>query len=270
MTEDLQQLCQLVSRWRLEASVADMTGDEPRLALFSRVASELDLLVAARLATDDAALVKGAEQGNGAYAPSAPAEAFDAEPIADLAARGAGQGEAVVWGLRDPRTGKVHVPCYASERTARVEAQRRSDNFVPREAIPLFASPVGTGGWKPERETLAKKLAELKGHRELEAKIVLEGGISVPVWKCYLKDADAILALPAAPYQPPEGRALVPHEITMAMRHATWKNDYLDAGATEAEAAVMAARREADPVEVEGANASYRAMIAAAPSLGEG
>ncbi|WP_395443624.1 hypothetical protein [Caulobacter sp. UC70_42] len=54
MTDQLnpedRALIELVSRWRLEASVADMTSDEPRSALFSRVASELDLLVAARLA----------------------------------------------------------------------------------------------------------------------------------------------------------------------------------------------------------------------------
>ncbi|QDH50393.1 hypothetical protein [Caulobacter phage KcrB] len=46
----LKPFIELVSRWRLEASVADMTGDESRSALFSRCASELDTLVAVQLA----------------------------------------------------------------------------------------------------------------------------------------------------------------------------------------------------------------------------
>lgn len=82
-----------------------------------------------------------------------------------------------------------------------------------------------------------------------------------------LAKADAILARD-------EGRrgvvggdwVLVPREITRPMRFAAWKADYLDAGASDAEASVRAAMREADPEEVEGANLAWSAMIAAAPS----
>ena len=47
------------------------------------------------------------------------------------------------------------------------------------------------------RVAAARKLAELRGHRDLEHEIVLDGGTCVPVWKVYLSDADTILALAA-------------------------------------------------------------------------
>ncbi len=45
-----QDLAKLISRWRLEASVADMTGDDARSALFSGCAAELGELVEKLLA----------------------------------------------------------------------------------------------------------------------------------------------------------------------------------------------------------------------------
>ncbi|PIB91240.1 hypothetical protein [Caulobacter sp. FWC2] len=44
------------------------------------------------------------------------------------------------------------------------------------------------------REKVARQLAVLKGHHNLERIIVMAGGIRVPLWKHYLKDADAIIA----------------------------------------------------------------------------
>lgn len=79
--------------------------------------------------------------------------------------------------------------------------------------------------------------------------------------------ADAILALIPARDESalPEGWVAVPRDITRAMRFAAWRSDYIDAGATEAEASVRAAMREADDEEVAGANLAYAAMLSAAP-----
>lgn len=79
------------------------------------------------------------------------------------------------------------------------DAQQALDGLITkaRDHIADTGKMVGEA-WKPDREALARKLAELRGHREPEHEIVLEDGISVPLWKTYLRDADAILALPPA------------------------------------------------------------------------
>ena len=56
----------------------------------------------------------------------------------------------------------------------------------------------------PDREAVARKLAELKGHRDTDAVIWSnDEGKEHPVWAFYAKDADALLALFAlSPDQP--------------------------------------------------------------------
>lgn len=184
MTEALQQLCQLVSRWRLEASVADMTGDEPRSALFSRVAGELDLLVAARLPTDDAALVKGLALHMREAQEQVEIASQAIERAGNLlhldvvnAARGEGEGEA--------------APCYECGSTERFGTACAPCN-------PDLAPLGWTGGWRPDLEAAARIVdPEIFEQAKDFPKVI---GLSR--WNRAFAKARAILALPAAPPAP--------------------------------------------------------------------
>ena len=77
------------------------------------------------------------------------------------------------------------------------EADLATDIAFVLAALEQRPSPVPPiQGWRPDREAVARKLAELKGHRDLEAPIwINDDWRSVPVWQCYLSDADQIIAL---------------------------------------------------------------------------
>lgn len=83
-------------------------------------------------------------------------------------------------------------------------------------AAPLPQRQAG----EPTREAVARKLAELRGHRDLEAAIwINDERRALPVWHCYLNDADQIQALYASPL-PQQPVAISLDEIQAAKQFA--------------------------------------------------
>ncbi len=135
-----------------------------------------------RRPTDDASLVKDHSPGLGNMV------------------GGVGQGEAVAWRFRSPEYGGTLRPWVYEESEPKFHPSRGY------KVEPLFASPAAGGGWKPEREAVARLIFFIHGDG-LPADSAMHTS-NDEHWNFWKNDpphedawkaADAILALPAAP-----------------------------------------------------------------------